>query len=432
MPPRLGVIADDYTGATDVAAAFRREGLRTLLFFGRPTDSHEPPDSDVLVVALKTRTGPPADAVRLSLEALSWLRGHGATCVYFKYCSTFDSTVTGNIGPVLDALAEATAASVVLTTPSTPAHARTQYQGHLFVDGDLLSDSHMRDHPLTPMTDSYLPRMLGAQSAQRVGLVPHEIVRKGADQVRSAIVELAARGQAHLLVDAVDDADLRVIGQVVAGHRLVAGASGLASGVATAFAAGRGERLDAFRDAVPADAVPAPHPAAALVGSCSTKTLAQISFLESRGHPCHLLDVVADPGADSLAERALAWYDSSAPTLPPVIYSSLGPGGLKEVQEKLGVERSARIIEEALGRTAAGLIERGVRRLVIAGGETAGAVVGALQVTAGVVGAEAAPGVPWILAQGDPPLALLLKSGNFGADDLLARALVEPFLGQDH
>ncbi|GGZ82254.1 3-oxo-tetronate kinase [Streptomyces subrutilus] len=446
-PPRgpapLGVIADDFTGATDVAVALRRAGLRTLLFFGVPNGpdeaddgAHGPhparlPEHDALVIALKSRMIPAADAVASSTGALEWLRGQGAGQIYFKFCSTFDSTPRGNIGPVLDRLAEATGAGTVPLTPSSPEHLRTQYQGCLFVDDVLLGESHMRDHPVTPMTDSYLPRVLRAQTREQVTLIGLATVRQGEAAVRAALTGAAARGTRYVLADGIDESDLRTLGRAVLDAPLVAGAAGLAAGLAHAHAEQRGLTPDTWRDETdPARkaASEAPGgPAAVLSGSCSRRTLEQLAALADAGRPAYRLDPVAAPDPVVLADAALTWYD----TLPaggsaPVLYSSATPDRLREVQRVLGVEQSAAVLEEATGLIAAGLVERGVRRLVAAGGETSGAVVAALGITGAHVGAEAARGVPWIHPLGDRPPALLLKSGNFGGSHLLLDASASP------
>jgi uncharacterized protein YgbK (DUF1537 family) len=419
----IGAIADDYTGATDAAVAFRREGLRTVLVFGVPATPPVLPPHDALVVALKSRTVPAGDAVAQSLEALAWLREHGVDQVYFKYCSTFDSTPEGNIGPVLDALADELAADVVLQTPSSPEHLRTQYLGHLFVGDVLLSESHMRHHPLNPMTDSLLPRVLGRQTSRRVSLIRQSTVRSGPEAIRAAVAQARADGERYLLVDAIDAADLTRIGQAVLDMPLVAGGAGLAAGIAAAITlATPGSAGSGVDDTDPVGN----QPAAVLAGSCSARTLEQIQVLKDSGRPCYLLDAGAVPDADGLAEGALSWYDTQPPGPAPLIFSSLAPEQLHAVQAELGVQRSAEILEGAIGRIAVGLVARGVRRIVSAGGETSGAVVTALGVDGGEIGPEAATGVPWIYTTTADPLALLLKSGNFGDADLLRTASAAP------
>lgn len=419
----LGVIADDVTGASDVALALRESGLRTVLYFGVPDADAAPPDGhEAVVVALKSRMATPAHAVAESLEALRRLREHGVRQVYFKFCSTFDSTADGNIGPVLDALADALDAPAVLLTPSSPQHGRTQYEGHLFVNGEPLAESPMRHHPVTPMTDSSLPRLLRAQTDRPVELVRWSTVRAGADAVRAHVTEAAARGVRYLLADALDEDDLSTLGQAAADAPLTAGAAGLAGGLARATPGGT---LDADDEGDPLEA----WPAVVLSGSCSARTLQQLDALRAQGRPMHRLDPVAEPDPAVLAGRALDWYDALAPGSPrgaPVIHSSVGPGELRAVQEALGAERAAAVLEDATGRIAAGLVTRGVRRVVAAGGETSGSVVAALGITGGWIGRAAAPGVPWLRPTSGPDIVLLLKSGNFGAPDFLTTTSAPP------
>jgi 3-dehydrotetronate 4-kinase len=427
----IGTIADDFTGATDVAAAFRREGLPTLLFFGVPAGQAPPVSAAAAVIALKSRAIPRDAAVSQSLGALDWLRGHGADQIYFKYCSTFDSTPHGNIGPVLDALSESLGGHSVLTTPSSPEHQRTQYLGYLFVGDRLLAESHMAHHPVNPMTDSSLRRLLSAQSANGVAVIEHASVRSGAERIRLDRSRAAESGSRYLLVDALDADDLRAIGRAALGDPLVAGAAGLASGLAAARAATTAAlAVDPADSAAMLQAMTGP--AAILAGSCSVATLRQLDVLLQRGHPEYRLDPTLDPDPASMAAGALDWFDVSVRpgrSLAPVIYSSLDPAGLRRAQAALGTRRSADLIEDATGRIAAGLMERGISRLIVAGGETAGTVVRALGTAGGVIGPEAAPGVPWIYAA-DRGIALLLKSGNFGGPDLLADASATPTSGR--
>ena len=415
----IGAIADDFTGATDIAVAFRRAGLRVVIHFNGPHDTLLP-DHDVTIIALKTRTIDPAEAVRQSVDAVDWLRSRGARQIFFKYCSTFDSRPEGNIGPVTDALVELIGAERAVFVPSSPEHLRTQYMGHLFVDRLLLSDSPMRHHPLTPMTDSFIPSVLASQTARAVTLVDHRDVRGGRNRI-SALLDRAVRDDTpYVVLDAITDVDLVEIGEAVVFDPLVTGAAGLAGGLGAAIARrlGRSTRRDGDDD--PLGVVPA----VALAGSCSARTLEQIAHMRDL-HPSLLLDAVATPDSEALAAQALAWYDQQDANSAPLIYSSLPPEELRRAQAALGTERASEILETAMGVIARGLVERGVKRLVIAGGETSGAVVTALEVDGGVIGEEAAPGVPWIFTGGDDPVALLQKSGNFGDPELLSRAVKE-------
>ncbi|OWA22119.1 hypothetical protein B9W64_03255 [Streptomyces sp. CS159] len=418
MSLRIGCIADDFTGGTDVAAAFRRAGLRTALVFGAPDGTTAlPADCDAAVIALKSRSTPADEAVADSLTAQRWLWAKGAAQVYFKYCSTFDSTPQGNIGPVTDALLDAAGAGVTLHCPASPPNGRTVYQGHLFVQDQLLSDSPLRHHPLNPMTDSALVRLLAAQTRHRVGLIDWATVRRGVEAVRAAVVRHQQAGVRHIVADALTDDDLAVLGSATLELPVVAGAAGLAEGLGHAYPA-----------TGPAAAEPKPPEgrAAVLAGSCSARTLEQIAQFYAAGLPSLHLDVLAAATGRDVTGEALAWYAQQDPDLPVLVYASASPEELAAVQAQLGVAEAAAQVEELLGTLASHLVERGVRRLLVAGGETSGAVTTALGVRAVLVGEEADPGVPWTYASttnGD--LALMLKSGNFGAPDLFTRALAE-------
>ncbi|GAA1169666.1 hypothetical protein GCM10009584_08200 [Ornithinimicrobium humiphilum] len=419
----VGVVADDYTGATDVALALRGAGLRTVLLFGPPAPDVVLPAHDAAVIALKTRTVPASDAVAASLEAADWLQAAGARQLYFKYCSTFDSTAEGNIGPVLDALAAASGADVVVTTPSSPDHGRTVYHGQLFVDGTPLAESHMAHHPLTPMTDSSLPRLLGAQTEAQVDLLPLSTIREGVPRVGAAMQEAKAGGVGYLVADALDDADLAVLARACADQPLIAGAAGLAKALGLVTPGAIGGQ----------DHGPTPDPvgtarSAVLAGSCSARTLQQIAYFEEAGNPSLRLDAREHRELDEMVAHALDWVDGLSDSATPLIYSSVPADQLREAQEALGAQQSAQLLESALALIAVGLIARGFRRLVSAGGETSGAIVDALRVSGVEVGQEVAPGVPWVFTLADAPLALLLKSGNFGDVELFCRA-VDPDRG---
>jgi len=413
--PLLGCIADDMTGATDLANTLVRQGMRAVQMIGVPETP--PPDADAVVVALKSRTVPAAEAVALSTAALGWLRQAGAHQIFFKYCSTFDSTDAGNIGPVADALRAALGADFTIACPAFPENKRTVYQGHLFVGRQLLSDSPMRDHPLTPMTDANLVRVLGRQTNAPVGLVPYETVRRGAAAVAAAFADLRRDGHAYAVVDAIEDEHLRTIGAACADLTLVTGGSGVALGLPENFR--RRGRLPARG---PADALPPVGGAAAvLAGSCSPATLAQVAEMK-RTRPAFALDPLALAAGRDLAGEALAWARQRLGPEPVLIYSSAPPDEVGRVQRELGREHAGALVEAALARIAAGLVAAGVRRLVVAGGETSGAVVQALGVRALRIGPQIDPGVPWTLSLGEPAIALALKSGNFGAPDFFAKA----------
>jgi uncharacterized protein YgbK (DUF1537 family) len=414
----LGAIADDFTGATDLCSMLVRGGMRTVQLIGVPPEGTPPPDADAVVVALKSRTAPVRQAVGDSLAALKWLRAAGARQYFFKYCSTFDSTDRGNIGPVADALVDALDCGFALACPAFPTNARTVYMGTLFAGGVPLNESGMEHHPLTPMTDANLVRVLSRQTEGTVGLVPFATVEKGAPAIRDAMTRLKEQGRRYAIVDAVTDAHLVAIGEAAASHALVTGGSGIAMGLPGNF-----RRAGLLADVSDPGALPPVDGACAIVaGSCSRATLAQLGY--ARDHlPVFELDALATPDAAALAAAALAWAADRIGDKPVAIAASAPPDKVALLQSKLGREQAGALIEDAVARVAAGLVDRGVRRMVVAGGETSGAVVGRLGVRSLRIGAEIDPGVPWTLASGSgPDLMLALKSGNFGGTDFFLKA----------
>jgi uncharacterized protein YgbK (DUF1537 family) len=414
----LGCIADDFTGATDLASMLVRHGMATVQLIGVPGAAVDPGDAQAVVIALKSRTIEAGAAVRQSLAALEWLRARGARQILFKYCSTFDSTDRGNIGPVSEALLEALGADFTIACPALPEQARSVYQGHLFVGEKLLSDTHMRHHPLTPMTDSNLVAVLQRQSRISVGLVPYAVVDQGPAAIRARFAELRQAGVRQAIADAISERHLIDLGSAASDLALITGGSGIATGLPANFR--RADRLDESR---PADQLPPIEgPAAVLSGSCSAATLGQVERHRAAGRPTLVLDPVglADGGDD--VAQALAFAERHLGEVPVLISSSAPPAEVAKVQERLGRERAGAAVEDAMAAIAKGLVARGVRRLVVAGGETSGAVVDALGVKALKIGPPIDPGVPWTASLGAPELLLALKSGNFGAPDFFIKA----------
>lgn len=413
----LGCIADDFTGATDLANTLTRRGMATVVLLGVPREDLPVPDADAVVIALKSRSIPAADAVEQSLAALAWLTRAGAQRYYFKYCSTFDSTDDGNIGPVADALLAALGESFTVACPAFPANRRTVYQGHLFVGEVLLSESSMRHHPLTPMTDPLLTRVLQRQTPGRVGLIAYETVERGSAAIEAAMKRLRVEGFRYAVVDALTDAHLIAIGEACADLKLLTGGSGLALGLPDHF------RRAGLLRRLAAGALPRVEGSAlVLSGSCSAATRRQVAHMK-RGHEWYEFDPLAllEHG-DAAVRRALSWAEPRLGERPLLIYSTADPVGVEKAQSVLGRERAGSMIEQAMGKIAKALAARGVRRIVVAGGETAGAVVTALGIEGLRVGEEVDPGVAWTVSLGDPPLALALKSGNFGSDDFFEKA----------
>jgi uncharacterized protein YgbK (DUF1537 family) len=414
----LGIIADDFTGATDIAGMLVKGGMRTIQTIGLPAQGTIPDDVDAVVVALKTRSIAAKDAIAQSLGALKALQAAGCERFFFKYCSTFDSTDQGNIGPVGDALLDALGGKQAIYCPAFPENGRTIFFGHLFVGELLLSDTHMRHHPLNPMTDSSLVRVLARQTKHKVGLVPLKQVQGGSVSLRAALDKLAADGVRHVVVDAVADTDLGIIGEAVGDDLLVTGGSGVALGLPAAY---RRRGLLAHKSG--ADALPKVGGASAvLAGSCSAATLGQIATFKG----AHLaLDTDAICRGEPVGEKALAWAKDKLGNGAILISASDEPEAVKALQQKYGVEKSSHAIEATMATLAKGLVAAGVGRLVVAGGETSGAVVGALDVTALRIGPEIDPGVPWTASVGSKPLLLALKSGNFGALDFFTKAFAK-------
>ena len=415
--PVLGCIADDFTGATDLANMLVRGGMRTVQVIGVPAADAELEAADAVVVALKSRTTPTAEAVSESLAALAWLRQRGCRQFFFKYCSTFDSTAEGNIGPVAEALQEALDCDFTLACPAFPETGRTLFRGHLFVQDQLLSESGMQHHPLTPMGDANLVRVLQAQSRGTVGLLRYDQVAKGPEAVRAAIDELRRSGHRLAIADALSDADLHTLGTACAELPLVTGGSGIAQGLPENFRrAGLLQAHDAAALDLPAggDAV--------LAGSASQATNGQVAAWLEAGRPALRLDPLALARGDDSIDAALAWAREQGQAV--LIYATSPADEVKAIQRELGVARAGELVERALGLIARGLFDQGVRRLVVAGGETSGAVVQALGVQSLRIGAQIDPGVPATLGQvAGEPLALALKSGNFGSRDFFAKAL---------
>jgi 3-dehydrotetronate 4-kinase len=413
--PLLGCIADDFTGGTDLANNLVKSGFRTVQTLGIPRDAKTAVDSDALVVALKTRTCPSEQAVKESLEALGWLRTLGCKQFYFKYCSTFDSTPRGNIGPVIEALLEALGSDFTIACPAFPDNGRTVYRGHLFVHDVLLNESGMQNHPLTPMSDPNLVRFLSTQTFGKVGLIRFDRISQGPKAVIQEMQQLRQAGVRIAITDCLGNADLIVLGGAAKDLTLVTGGSGLALGLAANFGLW--------------GAAPVPVPAfsgerAILAGSCSKMTLRQVEHAKAACR--HRQISVKNLAEDSEAEirDVLAWArEMGNERRPLLIYTSETVERLTKNQNELGLEKASSLCENALAEIAAGLVKNGVTQLIVAGGETSGAVVKRLGLDLLKIGPEIDPGVPWTLATGaGNRLALALKSGNFGSEDFFMKA----------
>jgi uncharacterized protein YgbK (DUF1537 family) len=413
----LGCIADDFTGATDLANNLVRSGMRVAQTIGVPHDGVAIA-ADAVVVALKSRTIDPGAAVEQSLAALNWLRARGAAQIYFKVCSTFDSTDRGNIGPVAEALMKALGTDFATVCPAFPENQRTVFKGHLFVGDVLLSESSMRKHPLTPMTDSNLVNVLQRQCTGKVGLIDHAVVSQGAEAIRARMAALRSSGARFAIVDAVSNADLMTMGRAFDGLPLIVAGSGVAiglpqnHGISASAGAARLPAAKGFR--------------AIVSGSCSAASNAQVADFLGRGGEGFAIDPMRIAAGEDIAGAALTWASSRLATAPILFYATAPPSVVKSVQGSLGVERAGELVEHTLSAIARGLVERGVRQLVVAGGETSGACVQALDIAQMRIGPQIDPGVPWCFAAapgaGKDGLHIALKSGNFGTVDFFTKA----------
>lgn len=420
----LGCIADDFTGATDLANNLVRAGMRVVQAIGVPVQALDA-QADAVVVALKSRTLPAREAIAQSLAALRWLQAQGAQQIYFKYCSTFDSTPLGNIGPVTEALMDALGTDFTIATPAFPDNHRTVFKGYLFVGDVLLNESGMQNHPLTPMTDANLVRVLQGQCTGKVGLIDHQVVAQGASAIQARMAQLRSQGVRVAVVDAISNQDLMRLGPALHGMPLVTAGSGVAIGLPGNFGLSPSSTASAL-----------PHAAgwqAVVSGSCSLATNRQVQAFIASGRPALAVDPLQiaarkAAGGDVVTD-ALAWAQPLLAQGPVLVYSSADVQAVKAVQGQLGAEASGHLVEHTLSAIARGLVGLGVRQLVLAGGETSGACVQALHITQLKIGPQIDPGVPWCHAQSDAAagagLHLTLKSGNFGSDDFFSKAFVQ-------
>ena len=417
----LGCIADDFTGATDLANNLVRAGMRVVQTIGVP-NAPLSAEVDAVVVALKSRTISPQDAIDQSLQALQWLQDQGAQQIYFKYCSTFDSTAQGNIGPVTEALMQALQTDFTIATPAFPDNGRTVFKGYLFVGDVLLNESGMQHHPLTPMTDANLVRVMQAQCTSKVGLLTHKTIAQGATAISQEITNLKQQGVRIAIVDAVSNDDLMRLGPALKGMPLVTAGSGVAIGLPQNFGLSPTPQASVLPKASGLQAV--------VSGSCSQATNRQVAHFKATGRPTFLIDPLHLKGSwEDLVQEALAWAQGHLASGPVLVYSTATPESVQAVQSQLGVEAAGHQVEQALAAIARGLVELGVQQMVVAGGETSGACVQALAIEQLQIGPQIDPGVPWCHAH--TPMGgvhITLKSGNFGTDDFFSKAFT--FLSQ--
>lgn len=407
----LGVIADDFTGASDIASFLVENGLSAVQMNGVPKQPLAT-EADAIVISLKSRSNPVSEAIEQSLSACRWLKENGCTQFYFKYCSTFDSTPKGNIGPVTDALLDELNEDFTVITPALPVNGRTIFNGYLFVGDVLLNESGMKNHPITPMTDANLMRLMDAQARGNTGLVAYADVIRGADHVKARFAELKAQGYRYAVVDAADNSQLEVLAEAVADFKLVTGGSGLGAYMAARLSGGK-KGTDVF--------TPVKGQTVVLSGSCSVMTNKQVEkYCEKAPH--FRLDAAQAINNPNYAEELYQWVIThlDAP-LAPMVYATVPPEALKAVQHEFGADKASQAIENSFARLALRLKQYGVTNFIIAGGETSSIVVQQLGFAGFHIGKQIAPGVPWLKAV-EEDIYLALKSGNFGKEEFFEYA----------
>jgi len=418
MPITLGCIADDFTGATDLANMLVKGGLKTIQLLGTPRKSDVVPSVDAVIIALKTRTIPVEEAIEQSLRALNWLKSAGAEKFFFKYCSTFDSTDDGNIGPVIDALMADLETPFTIACPAFPETERTIFKGHLFVGDKLLSDSPMRYHPLTPMTDSNLVSTLSRQTSQKVGLVQYTDILGGPSEIRKAFDQLRKEDVAIAITDVLNDEHLYFLGEAVKDFKLITGGSGIALGLPSQL-----KSRNNHKEKITAHKLPKVlGKELILSGSCSEMTLAQVNEFSKKYRTLKLNPIELAESNSSL-DNAVDWVIQAKGEEPILVYASAPPDAVNEAQKRLGRDLASSTVENALAKIASAAVQNGFRRIVVAGGETAGAVVSNLGIKGIMIGEQIDPGVPTTVSIGNPSIGLVLKSGNFGSADFFEKAL---------
>ena len=416
-PILLGCIADDFTGATDLANNLVRSGMRTLQTIGIPETSNVA-QVDAVVISLKTRTIPVDKAIEQALSALAWLKASGAQQIYFKYCSTFDSTANGNIGPVAEALMKALGTDFTIATPAFPENKRFVFQGHLFLGDQLLNESGMQNHPLTPMHDSNLVRVLQSQSKLPIGLIDHQCVNEGSQSIEAKFQDLRLNSVGIAIVDAISNRDLFEIGRACKSLPLVTGASGIAIGLPQNFSLSEAGKAELLPAATGFQVI--------LSGSCSQASNEQVATFIKAGLPAYQINPLQLAKNSETIQHAIDWAIEHMQEGPVLIYSTADPDAVKAIQNQLGISEAGNLIEHALAAIAQGLVAAGVRQLIVAGGEVSGACVQALGIKQLQIGSQIDPGVPWCYANSEiidnQGIHLALKSGNFGTPDFFLKS----------
>lgn len=409
---RIGVIADDFTGGTDIASFLVKGGLNTVQLSGVPHSLIET-DADAIVISLKSRSCAPSEAIEQSLNALAYLQQNDCTQIYFKYCSTFDSTDKGNIGPVTDALMAALNTKFAVVCPSLPLNGRCVFNGNLYVNGVLLNESGMRDHPITPMCDSNLPRLMNAQASGTTALITYQTVEQGCDAILTAYADAQQEGHQYAVVDAFNEQQLFLIAQSLIDMPLITGGSGLAYHIAVV--ASQHKKQDSMMK------VPNKVPSVVISGSCSQMTNLQVAAYQNKA-PTYAIEAKCCLTDDRYAQQVSEWVmGQQGLEYAPMVYATANVEKLKQIQQQYGAEKASAAVEAFFAQLTEILSKRGIRNFIVAGGETSGVVTQHLSLTALNIGKEIAPGVPWVFSL-DGHFALALKSGNFGSEQFFSQA----------
>lgn len=416
--PLLGCIADDATGATDLALMLTRGGMHTEQIIGVPDKDTTISNADAIVIALKTRTCSIEQAIYESITSANWLKKNNYQKIFFKYCSTFDSTKNGNIGPVADALLKFTDSKMAIICPAFPKNGRTIKNGILYIEGVPLSETIMRHHPLTPMTNSNLVELMTQQTIHKVGLISYKTVKKGPKMIQESLEKLEMENHKYAVIDALDDLELQYIGKACANHALITGGSGVALGIPDYF---KRKGLLKIKDQTQPPSINGKS--AVLAGSCSKVTLSQLSYVKAQTNwPHYLIDLENIEMTEKVIDQTLNWISHQNHENPLVIYSSSIPNTVQRLQKKIGPKILGELIEKVISKIALSLVQRGFRKLILAGGETSGAVINSLNIKSLTIGQEIDPGIPWTNSNNAPKLALALKSGNFGKENFFVKA----------
>lgn len=411
---KLGVIADDFTGATDIASFMVRAGWKVVLFNGVPDGGFNQESADAIVIALKSRSITTKAAVEQALAASAWLRSQGCQRQLFKYCSTFDSTAEGNIGPVTDALMAFLGASMTLICPAVPDNGRTILQGHLFVKGQLLNQSGMEQHPVTPMKESSLKKLMEAQSTGHCEVITLDTIKNHADDIPAALARLAEQKIKYVICDVLDNHDLLTVARETIHFPLITGAAGI--GYAIAALDTRHQPADAHVLAISKEGA-----SIVLSGSCSSMTNQQVNFYQQRASSL-ALDVEKIINDAAYLQRVTEWaLGHAGESLAPMIYATQPPEIIREIQKRYGAEYVSEKIEAFFAALSQNLSQRGFNKFIVAGGETSGAVSQGLNIRGMVIGHAVAPGVPWTQVLNEEKW-VILKSGNFGDAEFFLKA----------